>query len=59
MRNALLHRGEPNITTRITLIEEEVWDLEDLVERDVSFMLFGDGRVYLSRFRPMPTKKPA
>lgn len=51
MRNALLHRGQVNITTRITVHEEEVRDLEDLVERYISFGLFGDGRVYQSRFR--------
>ncbi len=59
MRNALLHRGHNKITTRITLSEGEVRDLEDLVERYVSFMLFGDGRVYPSRFRPMPTEDSA
>lgn len=52
MRNDLMHRGEEQVQLRITVAEEDVRDLEDLVERYISYSLFGDGIVYQSRWRP-------
>jgi len=54
MRNRLLHKGEQNV--RLVVEEpqkEEVYSLEDLVERYVSYVLFGDAVVYQSRWRPV------
>jgi hypothetical protein len=51
-RNALVHRGDKNIQERLTIGEEDVRTLSDLVERYVNYVLFRDQNVYVSRFRP-------
>jgi len=51
IRNDLLHRGVTEITLSVK-VEDEVQPLEDLVERYVSFALFGRIQVYASRWRP-------
>jgi hypothetical protein len=52
IRNALLHRGDPSVRLHISVSEDEVRTLEDIVERYVSYAIFGDGVVYKSRWRP-------
>jgi hypothetical protein len=55
LRNDLLHRGEPAVRFHITVGENEAHEMGDLAERYVSRRLFGDMRVYQSRFRvPQP-----
>ena len=60
IRNKLLHRGEQQVQLAISVgddIEEESRQLEDIAERYVSFVLFGDGVVYQSRWRSQRNKK--
>src|SRR5207253_1520661 len=52
MRNALVHRGDPDVRLHVNVGEDELHSLEDLVERYISRMLFGDAMVYSSRWRP-------
>jgi len=52
LRNALLHRGDPSVKLQVSISEDEVHTLEDIVERYVSYAIFGDGLVYKSRWRP-------
>lgn len=56
VRNDLLHRGDPEVKMLVSVGQEEVRQLEDLVERYVCYVLFRDERVYQSRWR---TKKGA
>jgi hypothetical protein len=51
LRNDLMHRGDPSVSFRITVGQDEVRQMDDLVERYVSLRFFGDMRVYTSRFR--------
>jgi hypothetical protein len=51
LRNALLHRGDPGIRLVVSVSEEEVRQLQDIVERYVSQCLFGDAFVYQSTHR--------
>jgi hypothetical protein len=50
MRDFLLHRGDTEISHRLTL-GDEVRSLSDLVERYVSLAIFGHAQVYESRWR--------
>lgn len=52
IRNSLIHRARGNVELQVSVADEEIRTLEDLVERYVSYFLFGDGRVYQSRWRP-------
>jgi hypothetical protein len=52
IRNHLVHQGDSNLDLQVPVSEDEVRQLEDLTERYVSLALFGDGRVYTSRYRP-------
>lgn len=51
IRNNLLHQGEHSYSPVIEVEQEVVADLEDLVERYLSFALFGDTKPFVSRFR--------
>lgn len=51
IRNSLLHRGDPNIKLTVSVGEEDTQQLEDLVERYISWILFRDKIVYQTRFR--------
>ncbi len=51
-RNALLHRARGRVELQVSVANEEIRTLEDLVERYVSYSIFGDGTVYQSRWRP-------
>ncbi|GER79113.1 MAG: hypothetical protein M5U11_00100 [Anaerolineales bacterium] len=53
IRNSLLHRGNPNIKLTVSVGEEDTQQLEDLVERYISWILFRDNIVYQTRFRKM------
>ena len=55
MRNALLHKGHRRIEMQVT-VEAEVRELQDLVERYVSYALFEDGVVYPSRWLRRPNQ---
>lgn len=52
MRNDLVHRGDTSISLHSTPNDNDLRTLEDIAERYVSYALFGDGKVYQSRFRP-------
>ena len=52
MRNMLVHGSDINVEQKITIGEEEVRTLQDLVERYVNFCFFRDNNVYRSRWRP-------
>ena len=52
LRNALVHRGDKEVQHRLTVGQEEVRTLSDLVERYVNYAIFGDSQVYESRSRP-------
>jgi hypothetical protein len=52
MRNMLLHGSDTNVEQKLTVGEEEVRTLQDLVERYVNYCLFRDNNVYQSRWRP-------
>ncbi len=54
IRNSLLHRGDPNVRTHVTVGENEIHALEDLTERYVNFALFRDSAVYQSYWQPRP-----
>ncbi len=58
MRNLLLHTGDRNLSELINF-EEATRTLEDLVERYVSFALFGSAVVYSSKWRPSRTANTA
>jgi len=51
IRNSLLHRGDLNIKLTVSVGEEDTQQLEDLVERYISWILFRDSIVYQTRFR--------
>ena len=55
IRNRLLHQGDPNVKLEVSIrdesLEQETHQLEDLVERYVSWTLFRDQVVYPSRWR--------
>jgi hypothetical protein len=55
IRNKLLHQGDPNVKLEVPIndesLEQETQQLEDLVERYVSWTLFRDQVVYPSRWR--------
>jgi len=51
-RNALVHRGEKSARHQLSVGEDELRTLSDLVERYVSYVVFGDAKVYQSRWRP-------
>ena len=51
IRNFLLHRGDPSIKLTVSVGEEETQQLEDLVERYVSWFLYRDSIVYPSSWR--------
>lgn len=52
MRNMLVHGNDTNVQQKLTVGEEEVRTLQDLVERYVNYCLFRDNNVYRSRWRP-------
>jgi hypothetical protein len=52
MRNMLVHGSDTNVQQTLTVQEEEVRTLQDLVERYVNYCLFRDNNVYRSRWRP-------
>ncbi|HUV63084.1 MAG TPA: hypothetical protein VMW24_04245 [Sedimentisphaerales bacterium] len=52
MRNTLLHGSDKDVQQRLSVGQEEVRTLEDLVERYVNYALFRDNNVYRSRWRP-------
>jgi len=55
IRNKLLHQGDPNVKLEVPVsdedLEQEIQQLEDLVERYVSWTLFRDQVVYPSTWR--------
>ena len=51
IRDSLLHRGDPNIKLTVSVGEEDTQQLEDLVERYISWVLFRDSVVYQTRWR--------
>ena len=53
MRNMLVHGSDTNVQQTLTIGEEEVRTLQDLVERYLNYCLFRDNSVYRSRWRPM------
>lgn len=57
IRNALIHRGDDDIKLQVTVGDNQVASLEDLAERYVCFVLYGDMQVYKSRWRPMRAQK--
>lgn len=55
MRNALVHRGDPQVRLQVPASKpnkEDVSTLEDITERYVSYALFRDANVYDSPWRP-------
>lgn len=56
IRNDLLHRGKRKVELTISVGKEETRQLEDIAERYVSWILFKDGIVYQSRWRPQRSK---
>jgi hypothetical protein len=52
VRNGLLHRGEHDVRLQVSVTEDEVRSLDDMVERYVNFALFRDAAVYRTRWRP-------
>jgi hypothetical protein len=52
LRNALVHRGDKDVQHQLSVGEEEIRTLTDLVERYVNFVIFRDAQVYESRWRP-------
>jgi hypothetical protein len=52
MRNILLHGANKDVQQTVTIGDEEVRTLSDLVERYVNFFFFKDNKVYRSRWRP-------
>lgn len=62
IRNKLLHQGDPNVKLEVPIsdegLEQETQQLEDLVERYVSWTLFRDQVVYQSRWRKSNPRKP-
>jgi hypothetical protein len=54
MRNDLLHQGEPGVRISVSVTEDEVRHFQDLVERYVSFRVFGDALVYSDHWLPRP-----
>lgn len=56
MRNALVHRGQPDVEFRVTVETDDIRTLEDIAERYVSLALFGDASVYPSKKRPLRRK---
>lgn len=52
IRNGLLHRGEDGVRLQVSVRQDEVRSLEDMVERYVNYVLFRDAAVYRSRWRP-------
>jgi len=53
MRNMLVHGSDTNVQQILTVEEDEVRTLQDLVERYVNYCLFRDNNVYRSRWRPV------
>lgn len=51
LRNSLLHRGETDIKLTVEVGKDETQQLEDLVERYISWVFFRDNIVYQSRWR--------
>jgi hypothetical protein len=58
LRNDLMHRGDPSVSFRITVGQDEVREMGDLIERYVSLKFFGDMQVYTSRFRASQQASP-
>ncbi|OHB51053.1 MAG: hypothetical protein A2Y10_17160 [Planctomycetes bacterium GWF2_41_51] len=56
MRNILLHGADRAIQQKISVGNEEVRTLSDLVERYVNYFFFKDNNVYRSQWRLMPDK---
>jgi hypothetical protein len=52
MRNVLLHGAGTCVEQRLSIGQEELRTLSDLVERYVNCVLFWDNNVYRSRYRP-------
>lgn len=52
MRNILLHGADKDVQHNLSVGEEDVRTLSDLVERYVNYFLFKDNKVYRSRWRP-------
>jgi hypothetical protein len=61
IRNKLLHRGDPNVKLEVLIgsddLEKETQQLEDLVERYVSWTLFSHDRKITFRIRSMLAKQ--
>jgi hypothetical protein len=57
LRNALMHQGEPGVELIVSVGDEEVRQLEDLVERYVCHRLFGDSAVYHTKYRWVKVQK--
>jgi hypothetical protein len=51
IRNALLHRGQPDVQVMVPVSNDEIRQLQDLVERYVCYRLFNDSAVYPSSSR--------
>lgn len=51
IRNSMIHHGEKKVEMIVTVSEDEIRQIEDLAERYVSKVLFGDGLVYPSSWR--------
>jgi len=53
MRNVLAHGADEDVQQRVTVTEREGRTLSDLVEQYINWVLFKDGNVYRSRWRPL------
>jgi hypothetical protein len=56
MRNGLLHGADKDVQQNLSVGDEEVRTLSDLVERYVNYFFFKDDKVYRSRWRPQKHK---
>ncbi len=55
-RNELLHHGDPAVSITVSVTEDEVRHFQDLVERYISLVLFGDAQVYPDHWIRRPAK---
>jgi len=57
MRNRLVHQGKNNIQIAVanpTIGDDELYAFEDIVERYISYFLFGNWQIYQSHWRMKP-----
>lgn len=54
-RNDLIHQGDPGVKITVSVTEDEVRHFQDMVERYVSLLLFGDAQVYQDQWLRRPS----